>query len=123
MVLQVPGVAVRIATAIPGLEAHLAYAISSSDQTRADPHVRQTTTARWVSLAPMELTWALPVDVTLLAFLFRLVVRIISGPVEGGRFRAMPISAGDIGEGVRLVECWEEREEGGQMIEIEKLFP
>ena len=85
MVLQVPGVAVRIATAIPGLEAHLAYAISSSDQTRADPHVRQITSARWVSLAPMELTWALPVDVTLLAFLFRLVVRIISGPVEGGK--------------------------------------
>lgn len=51
MAMQVLGVAVRIAIAIPGLEAHSAYAISFSDQTRADPHATQITTARRILLA------------------------------------------------------------------------
>jgi len=85
MALQVPGVAVRIATAIPGLEAHPAYAISFSDQARADPYARQTTTARRVSLAPIPVTQGLHVGAEI-AFLFRRVHRLISSLVERGDF-------------------------------------
>ena len=51
MGIRASGDALRIATAIPDLEAHPAYAISFSNQTRAGAHARQTTSVRWAMLA------------------------------------------------------------------------
>jgi hypothetical protein len=105
MEVQAWGVAVRVATAIPGLEVHPASAISLSDQTHADPHARQTTSARRASLALIPITREANVG-GLLAFLLKGANPLISSLVEkAGGFCSVPLSADDIGESISLGAC------------------
>ena len=97
-------VAVRIAIPIAGLEVHPASAICFSEQTCAEPHARQTTSARRASLALIPLSRQAHVA-ELLAFLLKGANPLTSSLVEkgaGGEFRSVPLSAGDIRERVSL---------------------
>jgi hypothetical protein len=83
MGVRVLGVAVRIATATPGLEVRPASVISSSDRKRAGPNAILTTTVGRASLALTLVMWRLRAEVRL-AFLLLSARRVIRGLAERG---------------------------------------
>lgn len=85
MEVRVAGVAIRTATAMPGLEVHPVSATSCSGQRRAVPNAGQTMSVRRAPLVPILATRRVHVG-GLLVFLLRCARRLTRSRAEVGGF-------------------------------------